>query len=87
MYIIRHLEDTIKRLGGMFGAILVTGPRQVGKTTMLKTVTSGIPYLTLDDPILMQAALEEASSFFKSTPPPVFVDEIQYAPNLFPYTS
>ncbi len=85
MYIPRHIEDTVKRLGAMFGAVLVTGPRQVGKTTMLKTVTSGIPYLTLDDPILMQAAVEEAGSFFKSTPPPVFVDEIQYAPNLFPY--
>jgi predicted AAA+ superfamily ATPase len=69
----------------MFGAVLVTGPHQVGKTTTLKTVTNGIPYLTLDDPILMQAAIEEAGSFFKSTPPPVFVDEIQYAPNLFPY--
>ena len=42
-------------------------------------------YITLDDPIMMQAAVEEAGSFFKNTPPPVFVDEIQYAPNLFPY--
>ncbi len=85
MYIPRHIEETVKRLGAMFGAVLVTGPRQVGKTTTLKTVTNGLPYLTLDDPILMQAAIEEAGSFFKSTPPPVCVDEIQYAPNLFPY--
>ena len=72
MYIARHLEQTVIRLGDMFGAVLVTGPRQVGKTTMLKTITNGIPYITLDDPIMMQAAVEEAGSFFKSTPPPVF---------------
>ena len=52
---------------------------------MLKKVTDGIPAITLDDPIVMQSAREEAGSFFKNTPPPVFVDEIQYAPNLFPY--
>ena len=69
----------------MFGAVLVTGPRQVGKTTMLKKITAGIPYITLDDPIMMQTACEEPGIFFKSMPPPVFVDEIQYAPNLFPY--
>jgi len=85
MYINRHMEKTINSLGSMFGAVLVTGPRQVGKTTMLKEITQGIPYITLDDPIIMQAAVEEAGSFFKSTPPPVFVDEIQYAPTLFPY--
>ena len=85
VYISRHLEKTVTDLAGMFGAVLVTGPRQVGKTTMLKAVTSGIPYITLDDPIMMQNAREEGGSFFKSTPPPLFVDEIQYAPNLFPY--
>jgi predicted AAA+ superfamily ATPase len=85
MYIARHLEQTVSDAANMFGAILVTGPRQVGKTTMLQTVTRGIAYVTLDDPILMQLAIEEAGSFFKSAPPPIFVDEIQRAPNLFPY--
>jgi predicted AAA+ superfamily ATPase len=69
----------------MFSAVLITGARQVGKTTLLKHIKSGIPYLTLDDPILLQSALEEAGSFFKNTPPPLIVDEIQYAPNLFSY--
>jgi hypothetical protein len=69
----------------MFSAVLITGARQVGKTTLLKHMTSNIPYLTLDDPILLLSALEEAGSFFKTTPPPVIVDEIQYAPNLFSY--
>ncbi len=77
--------STVERIRKMFGAVIVTGPRQVGKTTMLRHVTEGIAYVTLDDPILLQAAVEEAGTFFKNAPPPVFVDEIQYAPNLFPY--
>ena len=69
----------------MFPAVLITGARQVGKTTLLKHMKSEVPYLTLDDPILLQSAIEEAGSFFKMTPPPLIVDEIQYAPNLFSY--
>ena len=85
MYIKRHLEDAVNKVAKMFGAVMVTGPRQVGKTTLLKTVTEGVTYVTLDDPIMLQSAVEEAGTFFKNSPPPVFVDEIQYAPNLFPY--
>ena len=85
MYIYRHIEKIIKEQSKMFGAILVTGSRQTGKTTMLKKITSPLPYITLDDPIMMQAANDEAGNFFKNTAPPVFIDEIQYAPSLFPY--
>ena len=85
MYIKRHMEQTVQQISKMFGAVLVTGPRQVGKTTLLKEVVGDVEYVTLDDPIMLQSALEEAGVFFKSIPPPVFVDEIQYAPNLFPY--
>lgn len=85
MYINRHMEDTIRRVSKMFGAIMLTGSRQVGKTTLLKMVTDGIAYVTLDDPIMLQSAINEAGTFFMDLPPPVFVDEIQYAPNLFPY--
>ena len=84
-YINRNIETTINKAARMFSTVLITGARQVGKTTLLKHMTSGIPYLTLDDPILLQSAIEEAGSFFKITPPPVIVDEIQYAPNLFSY--
>ncbi len=84
MYIKRHAEEAISKLSKMFGAILVTGPRQVGKTTMLKNVLKGIEYVTLDDPLLLASAIEQSGTFFKDNPPPLFVDEIQYAPNLFP---
>jgi uncharacterized protein len=84
MYINRHAEESVRKLEEMFGAVLVIGPRQVGKTTMLKRVASKAGYVTLDDPLLLAAATEQSGTFFKDNPPPIFVDEIQYAPKLFP---
>ena len=83
MYIKRHAEKTVLELSKMFGAVLVAGPRQVGKTTMLAKVSDGMNYATLDDPILRASAEEQSGTFFKDNPPPVFVDEIQKAPMLF----
>ena len=83
MYIKRHAEKTVQELAKMFGAVLVAGPRQVGKTTMLERLTSDMNYVTLDDPIIRAGAEEESGTFFKDNPPPVFVDEIQKAPALF----
>ena len=76
MYIHRHAEETIKNISKMFGAVLVTGPRQVGKTTLLKRIAENFRYVTLDDPIMLQSARDEPGTVFKNTPPPVFVDEI-----------
>lgn len=84
MYINRHAEESIRKLAEMFGAVLVTGPRQVGKTTMLKRIADKAKYVTLDDPLLLATATEQSKTFFKDNPPPVFIDEIQYAPKLFP---
>lgn len=83
MYIDRHAEKTVSILSKMFGAVLVNGPRQVGKTTMLKRYTENIRYITLDDLIMRSSAQEESGTFFKDNPPPVFVDEVQKAPQLF----
>lgn len=83
MYRKRLAESTVKKLSKMFGAVLVAGPRQVGKTTMLKNVTKDAVYVTLDDFVARQSAQEQSGTFFKDNPPPVFVDEIQKAPVLF----
>ena len=85
MYIHRHLEAMLATAAKMFGAVLVTGPRQVGKTTLVRRFASTSNYVTLDDPMQLHAAVEQPATFFKDNKPPVFVDEIQYAPNLFPY--
>lgn len=81
-YIKRNAESVIEKQEKMFKTILVTGARQVGKTTMLKNLKSDINYITLDDMILNQAAIEEPELFLKSNKPPIIIDEIQYAPNL-----
>ena len=80
----RHADEAISKLSKMFGAVLVTGARQVGKTTLLGEVTGDINYVTLDDKIQLVSAIEQSGTFFKDNPPPVFVDEVQHAPNLFP---
>lgn len=86
MYIHRAAEETVRKLSGMFGAVLVTGPRQVGKTTLLQQLAEkDRRYLTLDDPDLRQLARRDPSLFMQSFPPPVIIDEIQYAPELLPY--
>ena len=84
MYIPRHAEPAVEQLSKMFGAVLVAGPRQVGKTTMLQKITKDIHYATMDDLVLLASAQENSGTFFKDYPPPVFVDEIQKAPELFP---
>jgi len=81
----RHADETIRKLSKMFGAVLVTGARQVGKTTLLQDVAGEAGYVSLDDKIQLVNAVEQSGTFFKDNPPPVFVDEVQYAPNLFPY--
>ena len=83
MYIKRHAEKTVETLSKMFGAVLVAGPRQVGKTTMLEQLTSNMNYVSLDDPIIRATVDEQSSTFFKDNQPPVFIDEIQKAPALF----
>ena len=83
MYRKRHAEAAVRMLAKMFGAILVAGPRQVGKTTMLKNITAPIPYTTLDDILIRTQAEEQSATFFKDNPPPIFIDEIQKAPALF----
>lgn len=84
MYYTRHSGEAIRKLSKMFGAVLVTGARQVGKTTLLKEVAEHAGYVTLDDKFQLISAIEQSGTFFKDNPPPVFVDEVQYAPNLFP---
>ena len=84
MYIKRHAGETLQVISKMFGAVLVTGARQVGKTTLLKEIAGDASFVTLDDPLMQLQAASHGGTFFKDHPPPVFVDEVQYAPELFP---
>ena len=84
MHYTRHADESVRKLSKMFGAVLVTGARQVGKTTLLQKIAGDAVYVTLDDKIQMASAVTQSGTFFKDNLPPVFVDEVQYAPNLFP---
>jgi len=84
MYIKRHIEEVLKNAINEKGALCVTGARQVGKSTVLKNLFINHKELTLDESRLLRLALEAPEEFFVQFEPPVFVDEIQYAPSLFP---
>lgn len=88
-YIKRHLEEKVLSLSKSFSAILLTGPRQSGKTTMLKRLaeTEGIgrEYVSLDDLTLREMAINDPAMFLQLYKPPILIDEVQYAPELFTY--
>lgn len=85
MYIKRHIESVITECLQQFPVLLVTGPRQVGKTTLLQHVCDNFEYVTFDDPLVLREAVEETSLFLKNNEPPLLIDEVQYAPEIFRY--
>ena len=85
MYIERHIGQAILNRSKMKGAVVVTGARQVGKTTLIETLKPDIPKITFDDLPIRQQAIAEPSVFFDFYPPPLFIDEVQYAPVIFHY--
>ena len=87
MYIKRALEDTVRKASATFPVMLVTGPRQVGKSTMLERLAEpNRKIVTLDDPDIRYLAKSDPALFLQRYTPPVLIDEIQYAAaELFPY--
>lgn len=88
-YINRHMEKCFERLSKSWSAILLTGPRQSGKTTMLKKLSEkeniGRKYVSLDDLSLRELAKTDPKMFLQLYAPPILIDEVQYAPELFTY--
>ena len=82
-YIPRHAESAIKELAAMFGAVLITGARQVGKTTLLEHMVPTITMLSFDNATTVETAANAPELFFVYNTPPLFLDEVQKAPNLF----
>ena len=90
-YLPRTLEAYIAKASNQVSVLMLSGPRQVGKTTLLRAlseqkhqVAPARSYVTLDNPMLLRLAREEPSLFLQRYPPPLLIDEIQYAPGLFP---
>jgi predicted AAA+ superfamily ATPase len=79
------MGDCWREAGEQFPVLLLTGPRQVGKTTLLEHLRErDRRYVTLDDPTLRAAAVDDPALFLQRFEPPVLIDEIQYAPQLLP---
>jgi len=86
MYVPRTIESFLGTATRQFPVLLVTGARQVGKTTFLKHLAKkDRTYITLDDPLVRTLAKEDPALFFQRFQPPLLIDEIQYAPELLPH--
>ncbi|MGN1117223.1 MAG: ATP-binding protein [Acutalibacteraceae bacterium] len=84
-YIKRKIEDKLITASKTFKAVLLTGARQVGKSTVLKSKFPDYKYVSLDDPFLEEQAKTSGEMFLSLNQPPVTLDEVQRAPELFRY--
>ncbi len=86
-YIERDMQRVFLRTSEQFKVVMVTGPRQVGKTSMLKKLMEGTDrkYVSLDDLEMRSLAKEDPKTFIETYTPPICIDEVQYAPELFSY--
>lgn len=85
MYIHRSLGDSILKASGSFPVIMLTGPRQVGKTTLLREIDKKRNYVTLDNLDDRSLAKSDPAGFLQRYTSPLLIDEVQYAPELFSY--
>ncbi|HHW7506324.1 TPA: ATP-binding protein [Mannheimia haemolytica] len=79
----RQMQSLLKRLVDQFPAVLVTGARQVGKSTLLQHIGEGYQYITFDDPMLLELAKQESRLFFLNHQGKLILDEVQYVPEIF----
>ncbi|HIQ91522.1 MAG TPA: ATP-binding protein [Candidatus Coprosoma intestinipullorum] len=84
-YINRNIESVIEKMSKGFPVIMVTGPRQVGKTTMLMHINKNINYVSLDNLNARDLAISDPELFLETYKAPLVIDEFQYAPNLLSY--
>lgn len=86
MYIKRAIEETLQSISATFPVLLLTGPRQVGKSTVLEHLAGNTRLIvSLDDPDIRYLAKTDPSLFMQRYHPPILIDEVQYAPELLPY--
>lgn len=86
MYYERAIEKTLRNISETFPVLLLTGPRQVGKTTLLTRIADEErSIVSLDNPTIRALAKRDPELFLQRYAPPVLIDEVQYVPELFDY--
>ncbi len=85
MYIKRDLENLLINTSKEYSSILLYGPRQIGKSTILQNCFNNHKIVSLDDLNERNLVLNDPKLFLDIHKPPIIIDEVQYAPNLFPY--
>ena len=85
MYITREIEALLKKVCLQFPAVAVTGARQTGKSTLVRTAFPEFTYITFDDPLQQERAQEDPNLFLDTLGDALILDEIQYVPELIPY--
>ncbi|GMT45733.1 MAG: ATPase [bacterium] len=85
MYISRKIEEKLLQLIKQFPVVSVTGPRQSGKSTLVKTLFPDYEYISLENPGVRLRAVKDPLSFLKNRSQRVIIDEIQYIPELLSY--
>jgi len=85
LYVPRHIESRLKRSASQFPVLVLTGPRQSGKSTLLQKIFSRHEYSTMDDPFKRSLAIRDPLSFLENLGELAIIDEIQYVPELLPY--
>lgn len=81
----RDAIPKVQQLARSFKAIAVTGARQSGKTTLVKQVFKDKPYVSLENPVTRNFALEDPQGFLATYPKGAILDEVQRVPELFSY--
>ena len=85
VYIERSITPYVQKAEKNFKAVLITGARQAGKSTLLKKLFPSRKYITFDDPFIEEQAIQNAGMFMTLNQPPVTFDEVQRVPDLFRY--
>ncbi|MFH1846991.1 MAG: ATP-binding protein [Candidatus Omnitrophota bacterium] len=84
-YVHRAIEKTFLARAKEFPVLILTGPRQTGKSTMLKKIFPSYQYVSFDDPLTKDLAIKDPKLFLENHKKPLIIDEVQYVPEILSY--